>query len=127
MSMDFYDAYHFLRKHPMFHGRFWEALDIDVVKVNPDTNAIDDDKSKNTKTDVWIETGAYVADQDSLPTGFSPFYHDLYLDCGGATFEDAIIRLAELVLKYYGTDSIHSIMEDEGVSQIVWIRHYSEE
>ena len=110
--MNFYDAYHFLKNHPMFNGRFLEALDIDVVKVNPDTNSIDDDRNKNTKTRVWLETGAYIED-DPLPIECSPFYHDYYLDCGGDTFEDAIIQLAELVIKHYGKDGVHPTMEDD--------------
>ena len=103
----------------MFNGRFWEALDIDVLKVNPDTNSIDDDSKKNTKTSVWLETGAYIKDDDALSIGCSHFYHDYYLDCGGYTFEDAIIQLAELVMKYYGKDRVSSIMEDD-VSSVIW-------
>lgn len=96
-------------------------MDIEVVKVNPDTNSVDDDYNKNTKTRVWLETGAYIKNDDLPPMGYSHFYHDYYLDCGGDTFEEAIIRLAELVLKYYRKDRVRSIMEDE-VSSVLWKR-----
>ena len=112
MEMTFYDAYHFLKNHPMFDGQFWEALDVYVVKVNPDTNSIDDDDSKNTKTAVWLETGGKVPESEGLPIGCSSFYHDLDLDCGGDTFEEAIIHLAILVLKYYGKDGKRPVVEE---------------
>lgn len=86
--MTFYDAYWFLRTHPK--GNFIAALDIDVAMVNPDTRRIDDDKTKNTRMEVWLETGP----EQGL--------HDIMLDCGGESFEEAIIKLAELVKKYYG-------------------------
>lgn len=85
--MDFYKAYHFLKRHEK--GYFMDALDIEVVKVNPAKNEIDDDRSKNTHVRVWLETGPEVGT------------HDYALDCGGNTFEEAIIRLAELVRFYY--------------------------
>ena len=77
----------------MFQGRFEECLDIDVVKVNPLNKTIEDDKSLNTETNVWLECGQY-----SKYTR----WHDMELDCGGVTFEEAIIELANLVQKNYG-------------------------
>lgn len=89
---NFYDAWRYLDEHTIFKGRFNSCLDIDVAKVNPDTGKIENDISKNTKTEVWLECGPW--ERDCL-------IHDLDLDCGGDTFEDAIIKLAELVrLKY---------------------------
>lgn len=96
----FFDAWHFLDNHPMFkkeedknkwgtHGHFRECLDIMVTKVNPANDTIEDDKSLNTKTVVWLECGPY-----------DPRYgvHDIDLDTGADTFEDAIVNLAQLVL-----------------------------
>jgi hypothetical protein len=77
-------------------GSFQQALYIMVVKVNPETNAIDYDRSKNTKTQVWLESGAYVYD-DIVDDYVSS--HDIRLDTGGDTFEEAIINLANLVSK----------------------------
>ena len=103
--MDFYTSWHFLNKHKMFNGQFITGLYIEVVKVNPDTNSIDDDKTKNTKEQVWLECGPY-----EKPYGLT---HDIYLDCGGDTFEEAIIKLAGLVKKYYTDDgNRRNIKED---------------
>ena len=98
---EFYDAWTFLADHPIFirdddlvkephYFCFQRNLDIEVVKVNPETNAIDDDKALNTKTAVWLECG------------IEENHHDIDLDSGGDNFEDAIIRLAMLVRDKYG-------------------------
>ena len=100
MMDEFYDAWMFLCGHPIFVNKddpthdasewyFTRNLDIEVVKVNPETDEIDDIKTKNTKTSVWLECGT---NKD----------HDIDLDCGGDTFEEAIIKLAELVKRKYG-------------------------
>ena len=91
--MDFYAAWRFLEKHKIFEGFFNDGLWVKAVKVNPETDAIDDDATKNTKVQIWLECGAYEE-----PCGFA---HDTDLDCGGDTFEAAIIELARLVRKYY--------------------------
>lgn len=92
--MDFYESWWFLLKHKMFNDRFVEELYIMVVKVNPDTNEIDDDNTKNTKVQIWLEHGAYIEEYNACS-------HDIDLDCGGDTFEEAIIELAKLVKKNY--------------------------
>jgi hypothetical protein len=110
---DFYEAWIFLWNHPIFDRRkgsckrpcscysmFEECLDIDVVKVNPRTNRIDDDKSKNTATRIWLECGPWLL-EDKLPS------HDPELNCGGATFEEAILTLANKVYAKYGNPPRH--------------------
>ena len=94
--MDFYTAWRFLEEHKMFKGCFAYELWMTVVKVNPYTNAIDDDDTKNTKVRIWLEHGGYDEEYG--------FVHDIDLDCGGDTFEEAIIELAKLVKKYYTDD-----------------------
>lgn len=84
---DFYESYWFIHNHSAFHHHVW--IDEHVVKVNPETNRIDDDISKNTKVEVWLESGPYEV-------------HDPDLDCGGETYEKAIITLAEKVKAKYG-------------------------
>ncbi len=96
--MDFCDSFHFLLKHPIFNNRFMKGLDLFVVKINPKTKRVDNDSTKNTKTEIWLEAGPYLYDE---PHGCK-WSHDLDLDCGGYTFEDAIIKLAEPVEKKYG-------------------------
>lgn len=90
---DFYSAFHFLEDHPYFEDRFQQCIDIAVVKVNPETKRVDDQLELNTEINVWLECGAFWK-------GFST--HDIDLDCGGATFEEAIINLANLVFEKYG-------------------------
>lgn len=100
--MDFYTSYRFLKHHKMFQGsHFGQCLDIDVVKVNPETNRIEDDHRLNTKTSVWLECGSYVENSDDPMMRDIHICHDPRLDCGADTFEQAIIKLAQLVQKYY--------------------------
>ena len=100
MFKDFYESWWFLWSHPMFEdeyeeGQFELCTDIYVAKVNPENNTIEDDESLNTKTQVWLETGNYDANVR---------VHDINLDCGGDTYEEAIIELANLVYDEYGNE-----------------------
>ena len=104
-KMDFYQAFHFLKNHRIFGDRFLESLDIMVVKVDPRTRRIEDQRESNTMTQVWLESGPLIKKPGEVWDG-SDFYHDIDLDCGGNTFEDAIICLAEKVLSIYGWDTI---------------------
>lgn len=101
---EFYKAWYFITEHPQFMDEgdqtFPYGLDIMAVKVNPETMSIDDDDSKNTKVQIWLEHGPHekiksFMDQN-VPT------HDIDLDCGADTFESAIIELAKLIKKKYG-------------------------
>lgn len=109
--IDFYKAWSFLDNHPMFEyegmNEFRKCLDIDVVKVNLETKEIENNESKNTEIRVWLECGPYLRPQDlkederkNWPYGTCS--HDYDLDCGASTFEEAIIALANLVMKKYG-------------------------
>lgn len=89
-------------------SRFETCLDIDVSKVNPETGKIDDDKSKNTAIEVWLECGPWENPEDMKPEEIEMFPNgmatiDINLCCGAETFEKAIIQLAKLVLKKYGS------------------------
>jgi hypothetical protein len=95
--MDFYTAWKFLSSHKMFNGLFECGLWTEVVKVNPGTDEIDDDHAKNTKVQVWLEHGPYDKEWGSTT-------HDINLDCGGDTFEEAIVELAKLVKQHYTDD-----------------------
>ena len=101
---------------------FQRCLDIDVEKVNPKTCRIDDNNKLNTKVRVWLECGEPYCLRDDCDTqgrlnweitwaknnGLDPdeyldevHYnsHIIDYDCGGDTFEEAIVNLANKVWK----------------------------
>lgn len=97
---NFYEAFQFLDGHPIYIGTFMRGLSVDVVKVNPETNAVDDEPDNNTLVQVWLESGPFQymgALHEYMHT------HDIRLDCGGNTFEEAIVKMAKLVEIHYGT------------------------
>jgi hypothetical protein len=102
---NFYEAFKFLEGHHMFFNpethisEFEHQLSIDVVLVNPENKRIEDDVKLNTLPQVWLEASVF---EDDPKDGYKGFSLDHDLDCGGDTFEDAIIDLALLVLKKYG-------------------------
>lgn len=92
---------------------FEELVCTDYVFVNPDTNEIDADDSKNIAFRIWIEAGQpydrrpYEIKFDS-EWDFINFWgesHDIRLDCGASTIDEALLKLADLVEKYYGDGS----------------------
>ena len=98
----FYEAWNYLYDHKMFKddsdgSHFLKCLDIDVVKVNPAKGSIDVNDNLNTQVEIWLECG----ELEKLPHGWFGS-HDVDLDCGGETFEEAIIKLSKLVKKHYG-------------------------
>lgn len=98
--MEFYAAWIFLSEHKIFNDRFNNDLWFEVVKVDPDTNAINyKNSSKNTKVQVWLEHGPFDKEWGACT-------HDIDLDCGGDSFEEAIIKLAELVKEKYTDEGV---------------------
>ena len=118
----FYEAWDFLSRHPAFqritklngHSLYdscfsSEALMIEVVKVNPAKEQIEEKAKLNTATRVWLECGPWYSKEELKKIDkFSNWgekgvtTHDIALDCGADTFEKAIIELAKLVKKEYG-------------------------
>ncbi len=110
--VDFYAAWCFLVGHKIFEleecSVFFRCLSIEVVRVNSNTEKIDDDEAKNTDTRVWLECGPWcgpeqLTDEERKDFPFGLPSHDIELDCGAPTFEQAIIKLANLVLKKYAS------------------------
>lgn len=104
---DVHEAWIWLCNHPAFNydddnNAMVDNLSVSIVKVDPLTESINEDDSLNTAIRVWIETGPvdYMADPEY--PGYWNWMHDENLDCGGATFEEAILELASLVEHYYG-------------------------
>lgn len=85
-------------RHTIFEGDYHSCLDVEVVKVDPSTGAIENDADRNTETRVWFETG---------PSG----YQDLSLNCGGKTYEEATIKLANRVMESY--EQAETYLENE--------------
>ena len=108
---EFYEAWWWLQNHPKFYHPefntpgFFETLDISVQKVDPETRRIEDDKSRNTRVEIWLEAGPYhviQGDEVDLYGDGVAHSHDYDLDCGGATYEEAILKMAKLVKKHHG-------------------------
>lgn len=100
-------------------GNFWrewnitipavtENLDIHYARVDK-RGRINKDESQNQFTACWLEFGqvvyAHHGDGEKwrgTERAYKMHYHDIDLDCGGATFDAALIKLAKLVMKKYG-------------------------
>lgn len=99
MFKDFFESWKYLKNNSIVKTKkginvFEKCLFVDVQKVNPLTGEIDDNEKLNKKTEVWLEFGGWD-DEDNIPI------HDIDLDCGADTFEEAIIKLANLVYEKY--------------------------
>lgn len=95
---DAYNAFWFLHSHPANRhdgdSVFVQNLWVHYAKVDPTTHRIEDDKSRNTQTDVWLEWGPWDQAMEMST-------HDPRCDTGGATFERALINLAHNVWALY--------------------------
>lgn len=96
-------------------NQFKKCLDIDVVKVNPDTLEIDENEKLNTKVQVWLEFGGITKDEH---LGLIP-QHDIDLDCGADTFEEAIIELARLCKEKGLKEHIRKTISDEEINEFL--------
>lgn len=104
-DMDYKESIEYLLNHEIFQGNFNDCLDIEIVMVNPKTHSIDDNEALNTKPEYWLECGPYKKDAQT---------HDIDLDCGGETMEEAIIELAKLVKKKYGKNALEKVRKQYG-------------
>lgn len=94
-----YDAFWFIQDHPYWEedGKQGVCIDVMLARINPETRRVEDggeDNPLNTRQEVWLECGEYNKEGEAC--------HDWELDCGGATYEEAIIKLAYLVQENYG-------------------------
>lgn len=83
------------RKRGFDNTGFLDALYINRAMVNPLTGEIDDDPDKNTRLEVWLESGPGRDESGA-------YWHDIDLDCGASTIEEAMMTLAEKVLAKWG-------------------------
>lgn len=95
---EFYDSWYYLNnlEAVQYNGvnHFKDCLHMSVVKVCEETNEIDIfNDTVNTKVQVWLEFGKIELNKEK---DYLEVYHDIDLDCGADTFEEAIIELAKL-------------------------------
>ena len=94
----FFTAFNFLKYHPMFRNCFLTCLEVEVVKVDPRYEAVDNDVTNNTAVRIWLECGPLFIFEGKLTVEY-----DNDLQCVGETFEEAIIKLAKLVEDKYSS------------------------
>jgi hypothetical protein len=97
--------------------RDWHAVTVPAIDENLDIRyaavdergRVNDDKAKNIYPACWLELGpvewGYHQPEYEVKQGarcYKMHYHDVDLDSGGATFDEALIMLARKVLKKYG-------------------------
>lgn len=83
-----------------------ENLDIHYAAVNT-KGRVDEDESKNIRSEVWLEFGPICWGYNSKPEwekcrAYIQHTHDVDLDCGAPTFDEALVKLAKKVKKKYG-------------------------
>lgn len=98
-----------------FHRAIEENLSIFYTLVD-DKGEVNDDRTKNVNPECWLELGhlewGYMSPWDDS-TALMPF-HDVELDCGGPTFDAALIELANLAFKHYGNYRLKKNSSREG-------------
>jgi hypothetical protein len=98
-------CYHYMRHLTV--PAIVENLSIHYTKT--DGRKVTDDPKKNVNVECWLEFGSveygYLYGQpneDWDDTTGEMNYHDWKLDCGGQTFDAALVQLAKNVRKHYG-------------------------
>lgn len=95
-------------------GCLQECWSLDLVFVDPMTETIEDDGTRNTAFRVWIEAGPWIDHEvekvfPEPDEGWNHHNrwggsHDSRLDCGGSTMEEALLELASAVEVFYKED-----------------------
>jgi hypothetical protein len=100
-------------------GNYWEewrrgeihAIDENLVIFYThvdETGHVNGDVSKNLNTECWLEFGhvywgySVSWEADDGERCYPIYCHDPELDCGGPSFDEALIELANIVLKRFG-------------------------
>lgn len=102
--MNFVDKYYWIINHPKITSRYKPQASIDLYPqmVNPTNNTVEKDISLNTKPEWWVELSMANPEYDPSNQDTLTTMHDWRLDCGGDTSEEAIEKLYDNVLGYYG-------------------------
>lgn len=119
----FYNAWRYLDNHPIYwqlsrypgkndvprqhmrnldhgngfgNGGIWMSVErVDV------TGKVSRDPALNRRTEVWLETGEWSWAESEHGASH---YHNYKLDCGGPTYEAAVVKMARNVHRFYGND-----------------------
>jgi hypothetical protein len=122
---DFLNSWHWLNEHPVFYAfgdQFHEraldhshgvqdGLEFMVVMVNPATDRISDNEAENTRLEVWVEV---FPTSLSMPHGSKYRLHAYECDTGGATYEEAVVKMAQNIYERYGHDRVALTKEWSG-------------
>lgn len=95
------DKYWWIQGHVAFLNPDMVECTIEITPHNvcPDTERVERYEFLNTKTQYWIELIVPYEDTESNEWVSS---HEIDMDCGGWTYDEAIDNLYDLVLKKYG-------------------------
>jgi hypothetical protein len=99
--MNTHDKFYWVSNHPQF-GDLGASIHIEPQMVNPETKEIDDDVSKNTELNWWVEIVYYDHEEKGVNNTPMVPWHDWALDTGGVTIDEAIDKLYDLTLALYG-------------------------
>ena len=104
--------------HGHLFSHAWTCVDIRFNYVDPETLTIEDDETRNTHFEIWLEAGPMFDQASDTSSGFPPpeggwenhpsrwiRSHDPDLDCGAADLETALLRLANLVELCYDPET----------------------
>lgn len=102
------------KPHTFYMSDAHGLISIRPAYVNPENRCIEYDASKNTHFEVWIEAGPM---HDNSTDGHTPEpeggwnwgnrwvgSHDIRLDCGGDTLEEALLILYARIQTFYNED-----------------------
>lgn len=105
VALNAWNAWRFLKSHYIFRDEegsvLAKCLDCDLREVNPATCAVDDDPAKNTAVRWFFKCSMWCRAKDN-GLGEPLAVPVPELNCDAATFEEAIVKLANLVRDRYG-------------------------
>lgn len=115
-----YNAYRYIQNHPVFwrfqkvgdwelfherclyhEGGIREGIEFTVERVNPKTRCISPDPALNTRVEIWCE---FFITSHWLEPVETARMNDYRLHTGGATYEEALIKAAKRLHRFYGND-----------------------
>lgn len=56
----------YIRDTKYTYNKFFDSLNVEVVKINPENETIEDNEELNTETRVWLEFGPYDFEENCI-------------------------------------------------------------